>query len=1296
MKYYRFSKGMYRFISVLLLICFVISFAPANISFAKSQSTEDKPVLIYVDKDFETQNIGEIPYGFYHDGGINAEYFKVVNVPTADNPDNKAANFMGHTDTSIFTRQIMYYTPADRDFVVSMNFSVSDTKNEKSMALICNITNHTDSVYLQKGTNWRFLTISDKISVGSKEVFTGVEADTWYKMELLFKLDSDKVVVYINDKECGEYNIGYNVNTVDAVRFNCASVEGSDWYIDNYRSYVSDIVLSDEEYAADLAKYEASSLRPPERYETGRTWRLNPYAFHTLYGEFVMSIGGMRFWKHDRFYTLPSPLEVVDGKIIVPLRIFSESFGADVQWSPEGILVTYNGTTLRFIEHSDAYYVNGKPSKMYHPVIIEGGVSYVQLDVLTNLFGVKYKRIGELISFTGDIECAFSYTPQNSDLVGEIMTKIQSLLVLRYPSSEDIVDAFNAAYPTNSHPRLLFTDWDEVRANMEKEEAYKKGVEKIINLANSYIDLDPVVYEMPDGLRGEFPQQILDRGRNLSFAYKVTGDVKYKNRIWEEIDAIYNNFPDFNPGHQLDTGNSIHGMAYIYDWLYDDWNEDELAKIEEIFERIIYPHFDAGYMSAQPFLYGGPKKGYANFTIGVANQTVVINAGMLAAAVACFDKNPQKFGDVIATILHAVTGPIMQYAPDGGWQEGGSYWVYTVNSLPVLINNLITGVGTDFDICKTPGLMETSNWPISLSGANGSFKAGDDSGVGKTHGYHMFAARQSDNMALAKFYKENVGNYDIISLANFVFDSEIEAVGAEMEIPTDYYFAKLNHVTMKAGQDDADTMVYFHGGSQQDSHGHMDTGTFLFDMLGERWTAEITHENYNLREYGSYENDGTYIDNIYRGRFYRDRGEAKNVVITNYDSVPGDLATEGKAEIEKYVTTEAGAYAIMNLTTNNPIYECGVRGIMLNRATGQIIVEDDYQAKEDADFWWFMSTDAEVEISSDGKSAILSKNNKRIWASILTDGDNKFEFLAAKPLSVLYPDTYAAAVATTPPLQTEVTAAECTGRLAIHNPSTDRFNVSVAFAPLIEGENEPSSIPEYKPMASWKLGNDITRGTLSSVVVDGEPLSGFKPNKYSYTINVLTEKSDIPKISVAASDEYDVEVKETQTVPGITTAVLKRQGTVVGIYNFAVTPLNDTTTFLNDKQLPVQSYWATSEPQPENPVTNLFDNDLGTKYATDEYNGEVTIDYGSVQTISEVQMAFTNGAKRTENFMIEYSEDGVTWNIARDKGTNSGTTNKREIYDMNDVNARYIRLTFYGNNAGSAWVSVAEFSAFTK
>lgn len=1289
-----------RVVSSALVICLTATAMPTGIAYA-AETKIDKPAVIYTAKNFDNQTVGELPYGFVLDDGIYSDLAEVVSAPTDENPDNKAANFKGREDNT--AKRIlfnMYNVPAASDFVLSMRFKLTDIDYQRTIRLIYGNTEVKNVTYLMGGSNYDVLKIdSGKIKLAEQEMYSNVKAGQWYKLELLFDLDGNEVHMYVNDEHCGSKQMAVNVKTVDGMRFIPASKSDKDWYVDDFRVYLSDEILTDEEFASDLAAYEESTLMPIERYETSKIYDYNEFVFNTLYGEFVMSVGGIRFWKDDKFYNLPSPITEEGGKFIVPMRAFAESFGAEVSWSPDGTLISYNGSTLRFVKGDVSYYVNGKPSKLYYPITVENGVSYVQLDVLTHFFGVKYERKGNLISFNGDIVCEYDWAPELTEMTKDglfglsevVMNRIEKALSFKRPQPEEIIAAYNETKTDSGMPSLLFTDWDEVKARMETETAYKTGVEQVISLAESYMELEPVVYELYDGLRGKFPQQLLDRCRNLSFAYKITGEQKYKDRVWEEIEVVYETFPDFNPGHPLDPGNSIHGIMYAYNWLYDDWDkETELPKFETIIERNIEPMFDAIYCSATPFLYG--IDGYASFISGLTNQPIVIQTGYLAAAVCLFERNPEKYADVISTLLVANESALYTFAPDGAWEEGGMYWTYTVNALPVYINIFETVFGTDFGLCDAPGIMKTAYFPISIFGATSAFKNGDDSGTSKTHSYQLFTAGRNGDYALAKFYKENSTAYDVVGLANYITDAEIDAAGVSTEgMMNDSIFEGFNQVTLRSGPERSDTVVLLHGGTNFDQHGHPDAGTFQFDMLGERFATLVSHEDYNLRQYGSYTAGGTSLDKNMQKQFYRDKGESKNLVIANYGSIYGDLEHLGKAEIVKHKFGEARSYAITNLTSNNSVYECALRGVLLDKVTGGILVEDDYQAEEVSDFWWFMTTDADIELSDDGKSAILTKNNKSVWASIINDCDEVFEVLESKPLSELYPAQYGDVL--TPELQTEVE--EKYKRLAIHNPSTERFNVSVEFMPLSGSETEPEVKIEYSPMARWSADDILDMGSVDSMMLDGVEINGFKPDKYNYNVNLMTEKSVIPEITVSASDEYEVEIINVQTLPGTGAVILRKDGVVVGKYNIVFTPLNYTTTFLNEKQIPVYDFWASSEPQPENMAINLFDGNKETKYATDEFGGSVTVDYGSVQKIAEVKMSFLNGAKRKEYFKIEYSEDGVNWNVTFD-GENSGTTADYESYDMNGVSARYIRVSYYGNSQLSNWVSVTELCAFTE
>ena len=62
-----------------------------------------------------------------------------------------------------------------------------------------------------------------------------------------------------------------------------------------------------------------------------------------------------------------------------------------------------------------------------------------------------------------------------------------------------------------------------------------------------------------------------------------------------QIQAIYDTFPDFNHRtHSLDLGNSSYGIYTAYDWLYDDWTNEQREILEQIiYEKILIPGITA-------------------------------------------------------------------------------------------------------------------------------------------------------------------------------------------------------------------------------------------------------------------------------------------------------------------------------------------------------------------------------------------------------------------------------------------------------------------------------------------------------------------------------------------------------------------------------------------------------------------------------------------------------------------------------------------------------------------------------
>jgi hypothetical protein len=106
-----------------------------------------------------------------------------------------------------------------------------------------------------------------------------------------------------------------------------------------------------------------------------------------------------------------------------------------------------------------------------------------------------------------------------------------------------------------------------------------------------------------------------------------------------------------------------------------------------------------------------------------------------------------------------------------------------------------------------------------------------------------------------------------------------------------------------------------------------------------------------------------------------------------------------------------------------------------------------------------------------------------------------------------------------------------------------------------------------------------------------------------------------------------------------------------------------------------------------NVPSNAFDNNLGTRWSNFGQGSFITANLGSAKTVSSVDIAWYNGASRTNTFVISTSTDGTTF-IPRFSGT-SALSSSFQNYNFADVSAQYVRVTVNGNSQND-WASISE------
>ena len=133
-----------------------------------------------------------------------------------------------------------------------------------------------------------------------------------------------------------------------------------------------------------------------------------------------------------------------------------------------------------------------------------------------------------------------------------------------------------------NHPRLLLKSNEEqlVRKLILQDSSRNSVHQFIMDYANETLSL-PAVERVKTGKRLLAVSRLaLQRIYFLSYAYRMTNDIKYAERAEKELLAVCD-FSDWNPSHYLDVGEMTMAVAIGYDWLFDYLKESTRNKIRE-------------------------------------------------------------------------------------------------------------------------------------------------------------------------------------------------------------------------------------------------------------------------------------------------------------------------------------------------------------------------------------------------------------------------------------------------------------------------------------------------------------------------------------------------------------------------------------------------------------------------------------------------------------------------------------------------------------------------------------------
>lgn len=1214
---------------------------------AVDESNHDSKT-VYVNTDFNSDTTGKKPATGNGDAKEDGNVFRVEEVPDAS---NKSFMFKkGGGSDPLYNFNISGFKALYA--VLELSFMSVDTASSK--------------VITMRDVNAQFNEVfrvapGGKIKVAGNDIGE-YEPGKWYDVRLILNYRDFTIDAYIGNELVSE-DIPFKNSSADSpatMRLTMpVSSEPGTVYIDYIRFYAGK-EFRELTVSASGSSGKKQLIRAQSEIEA------------LLKNTVAMQSYGTAVYANGTKSQLTKAAVIDGGKVYVPLRYAVESFGGTVTWDNATMSASalLNDSAAVFTVGSPIANINGTQVQMPYDAVTHDGTLVVPADVLCqSLLDAKLSyddKYGVVV-----IDC------DKKELAKKDLKAIYDFITYTRPTAAQILADFEKN--KNVHPRIIADEatFQRVKYLYDNNDTIKQWCDNIFKSCNKTITSRHTYYYIPDGMRLlNMARQLLSRSYNLSFAYRMTGEQKYLDYLWGEIEAVCT-FSDWNAHrHFLDTAEMTVGVAIAYDWLYDTWTPEQRQLMEDAM-------LNMGLKQGELFYKWEMPSGTQWQTI-TNNWSIVCNGGMTVGALALMDKYPEYSAQIIETAFHSLENALGEFSPDGAWVEGPDYWTYTNQYLGYYMSSLLKSLGTDYGYLSTNNIVKTGEYATYTQSHQGAFNIGD-AGAGKVGSSTVFfysdyfKKPELTRLRLIDMenYKTSAGVMDIIYINPDMMD-------ANAHLSLDYMMREVEIATFRSAWND-NTAIFagIKGGYNDDTHGNLDAGTFILDAMGVRWADELGSDDYNQANYFEKSNAARYY-------LYYCSTQGQNVLAINPISELGQQQYS-TSEITEFVSKPKGGYSVIDMTSayGNKVTSAR-RGLKFDHNRTQVVIQDELSLKNATDVWWFMQTKASVEIIKNGRAALLTKNGRTMYVGLDTNIKGaKFTTSKSAPLSGS-------------PIKPGVNSTASFTRLQIHLPNAKgEARLAVRFIPItgqmMYQDILNNGISKLEPISMWHIEDgEIVRPVASSITVDGKELQEFDPLKNAYNIDLDFGQEKAPFVEAQSSDDYIVEVSQPQDANGTAEIKVteKADENNISYYSlsFKVQPLMGLPEGYN--KFEVKNVSVSSQPQEQNPKEAAIDGNINTRWSAEGENEWIAVDLGSKQTISTITLSFYQGTKRVTYFDIEVSADGTNYTKVF-SGESSGLTDDYETYFVGEHTVRYIRINSRGNSANK-WNSFNEIQIYGK
>ena len=1085
-------------------------------------------------------------------------------------------------------------------------------------------------------------------------------------------------------------------SNVQRMRFYVNASSGLDhFYIDNVRVYEGT-----QPYAGELKEPEKTeividynkTIFDREKLDTSEfPGMLEGYvSLHTRNG---MVYQGSQEGQDGTWTKLNTmPVETEDGFFVVAEEICN-ALNISYEASDSNVIINAQSAEITVIDGTN--YIN---AKYFFETILGKTVS---IETEANSYGVM---IAGASAF--DFPSAELFDPGAVSNYRSALQNFNDYLFFENPTYNEITSAYDASSLKEQHPRIMATkeDFDRIREDVKSNEYMSRWYQQLLIEADVLVEdnTTPLKWELRDGMSLlPVAEDAMNNMYVLGMAYQLTGDEKYAERAWTDLEAI-SYFKNWYT-QPLDTATFCVAAAIGYDWMYDAFTDTQRQLVEEAVYYNAYTLACSEYMGDY---------GLVDRTVVSYNQCAIINCGLAMAALAFMDVYPEVGTYITSNAIKAASINLTEFAPDGAYREGAGYWAYVMTYVVKLLSTIETVFGTCYSLDLCEGLSTSASYMLNVQSDMGIFNYNDArQTVYYVPEYFYLSQKYNDpsiaSTVLYMYDGKLAGDSSACDLVSSMLYFDTDVVVDEESLPEfdkAYYGEGL--VTMRdRWSDELTTFVGVHGGYNHIVHGQLDAGTFVYDYAGVRWIKELGKTPYQTDVTSDYNSDGG------RWKLFRSKAEAHNtIVIVNGDWTENgvDQVVDAGAQLTDFKEKAKGAIAVLDMSD---VYEglgasAAKRGFFFTDDRSSVVVRDEITlTEENSTVYSFFLTDTEVTLAEDGTSAILThENGKQMKLEFTTTGTGTAT-LGVGPAT-------RALLGTTSPVNHPVNEDE--NFWDVEDESVNRIYVKLTEASgevaitvkLTPTDVSGSTITEYNvPISEWIIpdGEIAAKPEVQSVIIDGREMK-FGADKQAAFLSVVGRYDTIPEALVTVdASKYTYEVTNADSTDGgIATIVVrdKNDPDTFSIYTVKFIEIPEPKSFEGMTSIQVVNVEASDEPQG---ASNgyyrwcVLDNDTNSRWTAQGGGNWILLELEEETAVDNLMIAFYNPTKKERGtyFGINVSTDGENWELVwsgtSDKSASNGDY---QLYDyLGGKAAKYIRLDCNGNTSQgitAGWNNIAE------